>query len=75
MYERTGGNVFYLLELVRRLESEYRDRVLTADDVINLDVPSGVRDVIARRVARSSGETLKPPGASWTAVEQRMPKT
>jgi DNA-binding SARP family transcriptional activator len=57
LYERTGGNVFYLLELVRLLESEYRDRALTADDVITLEVPSGVRDVIARRVGRLPGNT------------------
>jgi DNA-binding SARP family transcriptional activator len=57
MYERTGGNAFYLLELVRLLESESRDRALTADDVIELAVPSGVRDVIARRVARLPDNT------------------
>jgi DNA-binding SARP family transcriptional activator len=57
LYERTGGNVFYLLELVRLLESEYRNGALMADDVINLEVPRGVRDVIARRVGRLPDNT------------------
>jgi DNA-binding SARP family transcriptional activator len=57
LYERTGGNVFYLLELVRLLESEYRGRALTTDDVIKSEVPSGVRDVIARRVGRLPDNT------------------
>jgi DNA-binding SARP family transcriptional activator len=57
LYERTGGNVFYLLELVRLLESENRERALTADNVIDLEVPSGVRDVIARRVGRLPDNT------------------
>ena len=57
LYDRTGGNVFYLLELVRFLESEYRDRALTAEDVTSLDVPSGVRDVILRRVGRLPDNT------------------
>jgi DNA-binding SARP family transcriptional activator len=57
LYERTGGNVFYLLELVRLLESEYRNGALMADDVIKLEVPRGVRDVIARRVGRLPDNT------------------
>jgi DNA-binding SARP family transcriptional activator len=57
LYDRTGGNAFYLLEVVRLLESEYRDRALTPDDVIKLEVPSGVRDVIARRVERLPDNT------------------
>ncbi len=57
LYGRTGGNVFYLLELLRLLESEYRDRPLTAGDVTGLDVPSGVRDVVIRRVARLPDNT------------------
>jgi tetratricopeptide (TPR) repeat protein len=57
VYERTGGNTFYLLELVRLLESEYPDRALTAEDVSELEVPSGVRDVIGRRVERLPDNT------------------
>ena len=51
LLDRTGGNVFYLTELLRLLGSEHRRRSLTADDVRNADVPSGVRDVILRRSA------------------------
>ncbi|MER7505957.1 BTAD domain-containing putative transcriptional regulator [Nonomuraea pusilla] len=43
--ERTGGNPFYLTELVRLLGSEHRL------DVASLGVPEGVREVIGRRVA------------------------
>jgi DNA-binding SARP family transcriptional activator len=49
---RTGGNPFYVTELTRLLASERRGQPLTADDVTTLDVPSGVRDVLLRRVAR-----------------------
>jgi tetratricopeptide (TPR) repeat protein len=57
LYERTGGNVFYLLELVRLLKSEFRLRALTADDLTKVAVPSGVREVIARRVERLPDNT------------------
>ena len=57
LFERTGGNVFYLLELMRLLTSEHRDRALIATDVTRLDVPSGVRDVIVRRAARLPDNT------------------
>lgn len=48
--ERTGGNPFYVAELVRLLArgKELRDpQVVTA-----LEVPHGVRDVVRRRLAR-----------------------
>ncbi len=50
--ERTGGNPFYTTELVRLISSEHRHRQLSADDVRELDVPAGIRDVLARRVHR-----------------------
>lgn len=57
LFERTGGNVFYVLELMRLLTSEHRNRRLVAEDVTHLDVPSGVRDVIVRRAARLPDNT------------------
>ena len=52
LMERTGGNPFYTTELVRLISSEHWRRPLTAGDVLALDVPSGVRDVLLRRVRR-----------------------
>lgn len=49
--ERTGGNPFFVRETVRLLDSEAtRDRA-TAAEVIS-EVPSGVRDVLRRRITR-----------------------
>jgi DNA-binding SARP family transcriptional activator len=55
--ERTGGNPFYTTELVRLISSEHRHRPLTAGDVLALDVPGGIRDVLARRVHRLPEDT------------------
>ncbi|MCT9932951.1 AAA family ATPase [Planotetraspora sp. A-T 1434] len=46
LFERTGGNPFYLGELLRLLGSEHRLHAAS------LGVPEGVREVIGRRVAR-----------------------
>ncbi|WP_204047099.1 BTAD domain-containing putative transcriptional regulator [Microbispora siamensis] len=46
LYLRTGGNPFYLGELLRLLGSEHRL------DAASLGVPEGVMEVIGRRVAR-----------------------
>lgn len=54
---RTGGNPFYTTELVRLISSEHRNRPLTAGDVLALDVPSGIRDVLLRRVHRLPEDT------------------
>ncbi|GIH74974.1 hypothetical protein Plo01_14030 [Planobispora longispora] len=52
LHDRTGGNPFFLGELLRLLASVHPlDRVTTAD-VVALAVPDGVRDVIAQRVSR-----------------------
>ena len=56
LHERTGGNPFYLVELVRLLRGEH-PRELDPADVAALDVPAGVRDVLARRVDRLPGDT------------------
>jgi DNA-binding SARP family transcriptional activator len=57
LMDRTGGNPFYTTELVRLISSEHRRRALTAVDVRALDVPSGVQDVLLRRVHRLPADT------------------
>lgn len=52
LFERTGGNFFYLVELLRLLGSEHGHRPLAAADITALDVPNNVRDVVLRRAAR-----------------------
>ncbi|GGK76481.1 ATPase AAA [Sphaerisporangium melleum] len=51
--ERTGGNPFFVRETVRLLDSEAtgHGHRATAAEVIS-EVPSGVRDVLRRRIAR-----------------------
>jgi DNA-binding SARP family transcriptional activator len=56
LHERTGGNPFYLKELLRLLESDHPsgwDPRTVSDSL----VPEGVRDVIRQRVARLPEET------------------
>jgi len=55
--DRTGGNPFYTTELVRLIGSEHRRQPLTAGDVRALDVPSGICDVLLRRVGRLPDDT------------------
>ena len=57
LMDRTGGNPFYTTELVRLISSEHRRQPLTAGDVRALDVPSGIRDVLLRRVGRLPEDT------------------
>jgi len=57
LMDRTGGNPLYTTELVRLISSEHWRRPLTADDVLALDVPSGIRDVLLRRVHRLPDDT------------------
>ncbi|MEV8511048.1 BTAD domain-containing putative transcriptional regulator [Dactylosporangium sp. NPDC051484] len=52
LLERTGGNPFYLKELLRLLESEYPDGWGDAQAVAATGVPESVRDVITRRLSR-----------------------
>ncbi|MER7280241.1 BTAD domain-containing putative transcriptional regulator [Dactylosporangium sp. NPDC000244] len=52
LLERTGGNPFYLQELLRLLESEYPDGWGDAQAVAASGVPESVRDVITRRLSR-----------------------
>ncbi|MFC4530460.1 BTAD domain-containing putative transcriptional regulator [Sphaerisporangium dianthi] len=52
LHERTGGNPFFVTELVRMLRSE---RALSDQDIrrrLEREVPAGVRDVIRRRLHR-----------------------
>ena len=57
LVDRTGGNPFYTTELVRLIGSEHRRQPLAAGDVRALDVPSGIRDVLLRRVHRLPEDT------------------
>jgi hypothetical protein len=57
LHERTGGNPFYLKELLRLLDSEHLGGWGTAEAVAESVVPDGVRDVIGRRVARLPEDT------------------
>lgn len=57
IYEQTEGNPFFVEELVRHLEGEGRDLKSPEIDATSWGVPDGVRDVIAKRVLRLSGET------------------
>ena len=57
LMSRTGGNPFYTTELVRLIGSEQRRETLTAADVLALHVPSGLRDVLMRRVHRLPDDT------------------
>ena len=57
LYDRTGGNPFYLRELLRLLGSMHREGPVTVANVENLEVPAGIRDVLIRRVARLPEET------------------
>ncbi|MGN9838781.1 BTAD domain-containing putative transcriptional regulator [Nonomuraea sp. H19] len=49
--ERTGGNPFFVRETVRLLDSEGAAARTTATEVLS-QVPSGVRDVLRRRISR-----------------------
>ncbi|MFF0575770.1 BTAD domain-containing putative transcriptional regulator [Streptosporangium saharense] len=49
--ERTGGNPFFVRETVRLLDAEAVSDRATAAEVIS-GVPSGVRDVLRRRISR-----------------------
>jgi DNA-binding SARP family transcriptional activator/DNA-binding CsgD family transcriptional regulator len=57
LMDRTGGNPFYTTELVRLISSEHRRQPLTVGDVRAHDVPSGIRDVLLRRVGRLPEDT------------------
>ncbi|MFC0861535.1 BTAD domain-containing putative transcriptional regulator [Sphaerimonospora cavernae] len=52
LHDRTGGNPFFLGELLRLLSSVHTLGPVTAADVASLAVPDGVRDVIKQRVSR-----------------------
>ncbi|MEU8198759.1 BTAD domain-containing putative transcriptional regulator [Microbispora amethystogenes] len=52
LHDRTGGNPFFLGELLRLLTSTHTGGPVGAADVLALAVPDGVRDVINQRVSR-----------------------
>ncbi|MFU8872850.1 BTAD domain-containing putative transcriptional regulator [Micromonospora sp. SL4-19] len=57
LHERTGGNPFYLRELLRLLASEHPGGWSSREAVAESTVPESVRDVIGRRIARMPEET------------------
>ena len=57
LMSRTGGNPFYTTELIRLIGGENHGQPLTAEDVQAHDVPSGIRDVLLRRVGRLPDDT------------------
>ncbi|MFB9177306.1 BTAD domain-containing putative transcriptional regulator [Dactylosporangium sucinum] len=57
LLERTGGNPFYLKELLRLLASEHPGGWGSAQAVVDTGVPESVRDVISRRVSRLPDDT------------------
>ncbi|GAA0282520.1 BTAD domain-containing putative transcriptional regulator [Cryptosporangium japonicum] len=56
LHDRTGGNPFYLGELLRLLSSE-NPGALNGTEAAQSAVPAGVREVIDRRVARLPQDT------------------
>ncbi|WP_182906750.1 BTAD domain-containing putative transcriptional regulator [Microbispora sp. H13382] len=52
LHDRTGGNPFFLGELLRLLTSTHPGDRVGVTDVLALAVPDGVRDVINQRVSR-----------------------
>jgi class 3 adenylate cyclase len=55
LHRETGGNPFFLEEVVRHLiETDALDAASRALDLATLDLPQGVRDVVTRRVRRLS---------------------
>ncbi|TQS42227.1 AfsR/SARP family transcriptional regulator [Cryptosporangium phraense] len=56
LHDRTGGNPFYLGELLRLLSSEH-PAALAGSEAVTSAVPAGVREVIDRRVARLPQDT------------------
>ncbi|GAA2867347.1 hypothetical protein GCM10010517_26910 [Streptosporangium fragile] len=57
LHDRTGGNPFFLGELLRLLTSVSPLHRVTAADVASIAVPDGVRDVITQRVSRLPEDT------------------
>ena len=57
LHERTGGNPFYLKELLRLIDSEHPTGWGSPQVVLDAAVPESVRDVISRRVARLPEDT------------------
>ena len=57
LHDRTDGNPFFLIELVRLLTSERTIDQLGAGDAAALDVPGSVRDTVHRRLARLPEDT------------------
>jgi DNA-binding SARP family transcriptional activator len=57
LHERTGGNPFYLRELLRLLASEHPGGWSSREAIAQSAVPESVRDVIGRRIARMPEDT------------------
>jgi tetratricopeptide (TPR) repeat protein len=59
VHDRTAGNPFFVVELLRLLGSEGRlgGAPAEAEAAVSLEVPAGVRDVLRRRLARLPEQT------------------
>jgi len=61
IYERAGGNPFYIKEVTKTLVDEgvvtFEDGVWHFSKVVKLKLPQKIRDVVLRRVKRVSGPT------------------
>lgn len=67
VHEETAGNPFYLGEIVRQLVETGRlgEAAAASDPVAALGVPAGVRDLLARRMARLSAQAREVLGVAW----------
>jgi DNA-binding SARP family transcriptional activator/tetratricopeptide (TPR) repeat protein len=64
VHDRSGGNPFFITELLRLLQSEGGLAAADAPAAARRDIPAGVRDVLRRRVARLPSQT----SAFWTVA-------
>ena len=57
IHEQTGGNPFFIGEVVRLIATEHRDGQLAS--AAGREVPRGVREAVSRRIARLSDEVTE----------------
>lgn len=59
IYAETGGNPFFVEEVVRHLEEEGLELSSAEVELAELDIPETVRQAVGRRLARLSPETTR----------------